>query len=152
MAWCHDQDDKQHLISFSTYYIRKVRPISRRGTCQVGVMIMRSYSEKEMKDLRCTFEKTVLSWSHVTQKKTFGCPSYQAGGRTFAILVTKGILITKIDQDVKDTLADQHQDGAIHSCKRNIEHWVRVPINNEAEMEKIMHIVKKSSEIVLHEE
>ena len=101
---------------------------------------MRSYSEKEMKDLRCTFEKTVLSWSHVTQKKTF------------AILVTKGVLITKIDQAVKDTLPDQHQDGAIHTSKRNIEHWVRVPLNDEAEMEKIMHIVKKSSEIVLQEE
>jgi predicted DNA-binding protein (MmcQ/YjbR family) len=115
-------------------------------------MIMRSYSEKEMKDLRCTFEKTVLSWSHVTQKKTFGCPSYQADGKTFAILVTKGVLITKIDQAVKDTLPDQHQNGAIHTCKKNIEHWVRVPINDEAEMEKIMHIVKKSSEIVLQEE
>lgn len=113
---------------------------------------MRSYSEKEMKDLRCTFEKTVLTWSNVTQKKTFGCPSYQADGKTFAILVTKGVLITKIDQPVKDTLSDQHQDGAIHPSKRNIEHWVRIPINDEAEMEKIMHIVKKSSEIVLQEE
>lgn len=115
-------------------------------------MFMRSYSEKEMKDLRCTFEKTVLSWSHVTQKKTFGCPSYQANGKTFAILVTKGVLITKIDQAVKDTLPDQHQDGAIHTCKKNIEHWVRVTINNEAEIEKIMPIVKKSSEIVQQEE
>lgn len=119
---------------------------------RLGVMFMRSYSENEMKDLRCTFEKTVLSWSHVTQKKTFGCPSYQAYGKTFAILVTKGVLITKIDQAVKDTLPDQHQDGAIHTAKRNIEHWVRVPINDEAEIEKIMHIVKKSSEIVLQEE
>jgi hypothetical protein len=115
-------------------------------------MIMKSYSEKEMKDLRCIFEKTVLSWSHVTQKKTFGCPSYQADGKTFAILVTKGVLITKIDQAVKDTLPDQHQDGATHTSKRNIEHWVRIPINDEAEMEKIMPIVKKSSEIVLQEE
>jgi hypothetical protein len=119
---------------------------------RLGVMFMRSYSEKEMKDLRCTFEKTVLSWSHVTQKKTFGCPSYQADGKTFAILVTKGVLITKIDQAVKDTLPDQHQDGAIHTTKRNIEHWVRVPINNEAEIEKIMPIVKESIEIVLQEE
>jgi len=117
-----------------------------------GVMIMRSYSEKEMKDLRCNFEKIVLSWSHVTQKNTFGCPSYQANGKTFAILVTKGVLITKIDTAVKDTLPDQHQDGAVHTAKRNIEHWVRVPINDEAEIEKIMPIVKKSSEIVLQEE
>ncbi len=105
-----------------------------------------------MKDLRCTFEKTVLSWSHVTQKNTFGCPSYQANGKTFAILVTKGVLITKIDQAVKGTLPEQHQGGAIHTCKRNIEHWVRVPINDEVEMEKIIPIVKKSSEIVLQEE
>lgn len=105
-----------------------------------------------MKDLRCTFEKTVLSWSHVTQKKTFGCPSYQADGKTFAILVTKGVLITKIDQAVKDTLSEQHQDSAIHTPKRNIEHWVRVPVNDEAEMEKIMPIVKRSSEIVMQEE
>ena len=119
---------------------------------RLGVMITRSYSEKEMKDLRCTFEKTVLSWSNVTQKQTFGCPSYQTDGKTFAILVTKGVLITKIDQAVRDTLPDQHQDGAIHTSKRNIEHWVRVPINDEAEMEKIIPIVKKSSEIVLQEE
>lgn len=113
---------------------------------------MRSYSEKEMKHLRYTFEKTVLSWSHVTQKKTFGCPSYQANGKTFAILVTKGVLVTKIDQAAKNALPDRHQDGAIHTSKRNVEHWVRLPINDEAEIEKIMPIVKRSSEIVLQKE
>lgn len=121
-------------------------------TSSLGVMEIRLYSEKEMKDLKCIFEKTVLGWSNVTQKKTFGCPSYQANGKTFAILVTKGVLITKIDQAVKDTLPDKHHDGSIHTGKRNIEHWVRVPINNEAEIEKIMPVVKKSSEIVMQEE
>ncbi len=121
-------------------------------TASLGVMDIRLYSENEMKDLRCIFEKTVLSWSNVTQKKTFGCPSYQANGKTFAILVTKGVLITKIDQAVKYTLPDQHQDSAIHAGKRNIEHWVRIPINDEAEIKKIMPVVKKSSEIVMQEE
>ena len=116
-------------------------------------MSMKNYSEKEMKELRPAFEKRVLSWPGVTKNKTFGCPCYQTNGKTFAILVTKGVLITKIDQAIKDTPSDQHQDrSAIHTDKRNIEHWVRVPMNDEAEMDKIMPIVKKSSEIVQQEE
>ncbi|MCL7416194.1 MAG: hypothetical protein M8349_09100 [ANME-2 cluster archaeon] len=115
-------------------------------------MTMKNYSEKEMKELKSAFEKRVFSWPNITHKKTFGCPSYQTNGKTFAILVTKGILISKIDQAIKDSPSDQNQDSAIPTGKRNIEHWVRLPMKDEAEMDNIMPIVKRSSEIVQQEE
>ncbi len=117
-----------------------------------GVMNMKYYLEEEMRELRSGFENRVLSWPNVTQKKTFGCPSYQASGKTFAILVTKGVLITQMDQAIRDTSSDEHNEGELHTKKRNIEHWVRVPMKDEADMENIMSIVKRSSEIVLQEE
>ncbi|MCL7475193.1 MAG: hypothetical protein M8352_04030 [ANME-2 cluster archaeon] len=113
---------------------------------------MKYYSEKEMKEIRSVFEKKVLSWPHVTQNTTFGCPSYQAEGKTFAILVTKGVLITKIDQAIEDTQSAPRLNETKQTKQRNIEHWVRVPITDENEMEQIFSIVKKSSEIVLQEE
>ncbi len=115
-------------------------------------MNMKYYSEEEMKELRSAFENRVLSWPYVTQNKTFGCPCYQTNGKTFAILVTKGVLITQIDQAIRDTPSDEHNDGELHTKKRNIEHWVRIPKKDEADKENIMSIVRKSSEIVMQEE
>lgn len=113
---------------------------------------MKYYSEEEMKELRSAFENRVLSWPCVTQNKTFGCPCYQTNGKTFAILVTKGVLITEIDQAVRGTPSNEHRDEELYTKKRNIEHWVRVPMKDEGEMDKIMYIVKRSSEIVMQEE
>ncbi|MCL7412557.1 MAG: hypothetical protein M8353_02945 [ANME-2 cluster archaeon] len=113
---------------------------------------MKYYLEKEMKEIRYAFEKKVLSWPHVTQNMTFGCPSYQTNGKTFAILVTNGVLITRIDEAIEDTHSDPCQDGTNHVKQRNIEHWIRVPMKDKDEVDQIISIVKKSSEIVLQEE
>lgn len=105
-----------------------------------------------MKEIRSAFEKKVLSWPKVTKHMTFGCPSYQANGKTFAILVTNGVLVTRIDQTTDDVHVDLCQNGTNHVKQRNIEHWIRVPVMDKDEIDQIIPIVKKSSEIVLQEE
>ena len=58
------------------------------------LIVIKYYSEEETKELRLAIEKEVLNWAHVSTKKMFGCPCYQAKGKLFVFLVTNGIVIT----------------------------------------------------------
>lgn len=59
---------------------------------------MKWYIEEETKELRQALEKEILKWPHVDYKKMFGCPCYLANGKMFAGLVTKGLIITKLNE------------------------------------------------------
>ncbi len=55
---------------------------------------MKLYAEEEARRTRLRFEEEVLDWPEVTTKKMFGCPGYQAAGTLFAILITRGLVMT----------------------------------------------------------
>ena len=57
---------------------------------------MRYYVEVENEGMREALEAEVLAWPQVTHKKMMGCPCYLAGGKIFAGLVTRGMVITKL--------------------------------------------------------
>ena len=59
---------------------------------------MKWYIEEQTKDLRQALEKIILGWYKVTYRKMFGCPCYLANGKMFAGLVTKGVIITKLNE------------------------------------------------------
>jgi predicted DNA-binding protein (MmcQ/YjbR family) len=113
---------------------------------------MAYYSEAEMGHIRSALEETVLSWLQVSTKKRFGCPSYLAGNHMFAMLVTDGIVITKLDVDDRAVLLEEHGSEPCPKSKKDIQHWVRIPIYKAVDLEKIIPFVKKSYEIALQEE
>ena len=65
---------------------------------------MKWYIKEETKELRKAFEKVILQWPQVDYKNMFGCPCYLANGKMFAGLVTKGIIITKLNDPEKEDL------------------------------------------------
>lgn len=113
---------------------------------------MRYYSEAEMGHLRSALEEVILGWPQVSTKKKFGCPSYLAGGHMFAMLVTDGIVITKLDLDDRAALSEEHGSEPCPEHKKSIKHWVRIPIYKKVDLDKVMPFVKKSYEIALQEE
>lgn len=70
---------------------------------------MKYYSEAETKDLRFALEKEILSWPQVSTKKMFGCPCYKVRGSLFAFLVTKGIVITHLEQIDREELSGKYK-------------------------------------------
>ncbi|NYT20998.1 MAG: TfoX/Sxy family protein, partial [Methanomicrobiales archaeon] len=62
------------------------------------------FEETQAGDLRKAFEAIVRSWPAVTMKKMFGAPSYSTGGTLFAIVVTGGIVLTRLGEQEKTSL------------------------------------------------
>jgi hypothetical protein len=110
---------------------------------------MKYYSEEETKELRLALEAEVLRWSHVTTKKMFGCPCYQVKGKLFAFLVTKGVVVTSLQQVDRDRLSSQLQTIFFQAGKKTVKNWIRVPIENKEELAGVMPFIRKSYEETL---
>jgi len=105
---------------------------------------MKYYSEEETKELRLALEDKVLSWPHIGTRKMYGCPCYKAKGKLFAFLVTKGLVITCLTENERAKVSRQYQTTPFQAGKITIPGWVRIPIGNKQDVEKIMPFVRKS--------
>ncbi|WP_287582812.1 TfoX/Sxy family protein [Candidatus Borrarchaeum sp.] len=112
---------------------------------------MKYYSEDEMKDLRLAFEEKVLKWKQIDIKKMFGCPCYQSNGKLFVFLVTKGIVITKLDKKEKEILSQQFSTTPFKAGKKTVHNWARIPINRKKDLDQIMPFVRKSYDRAIQE-
>lgn len=104
---------------------------------------MKWYIEEETKELRQAFEKEILTWPQVEYKKMFGCPCYLANGKMFAGLVTKGIIITKLETPEKEKLNKFIEIKPFVADTKIIKSWVHIDLEPN-DLKKIMPYVKKS--------
>lgn len=115
--------------------------------CQ-QVVLLKWYIEEETKKLREAFEQEILKWPQVDYKKMFGCPCYLANGKMFAGLVTKGMVITKLNSAEKEELQKLGEIKPFVAGSKIIRSWVQVKLDPE-DLEEIMPYVKKSYERAL---
>jgi len=57
---------------------------------------MSYYDEQTGGALRDTVDRLVGDWEDVTLKRMFGCPCYSARGKIFAIVMSDGLVLTKL--------------------------------------------------------
>lgn len=112
---------------------------------------MKYYSEEDMRDSRLKLEKRILRWANVSTKKMFGCPCYKADGKLFAFLVTNGVVITKLDQNQRETLSRRYDVSSFQAGKKIVRNWTRLSMNHKGELEEIIPYIRKSYESVLRE-
>lgn len=111
-------------------------------------IFLKWYVEEDTKELREAFEKEILKWPHVDYKKMFGCPCYLANGKMFAGLVTKGIVITKLNSLEKKELEKFRKIKPFVAGSKVIKSWVQIDLNPN-DLKKIIPYVKKSYERAL---
>ncbi|MDD1676672.1 MAG: TfoX/Sxy family protein [Methanomicrobiales archaeon] len=99
---------------------------------------MAYYVEAESKLLREKFEAIVLGWEGVTKKTLFGSPSYAAGSVNFAMLVTGGIVLTRLDEEQRDRLLEDPNAGYFAAHGRIMKRWVRISIGDVSEIERYL--------------
>lgn len=105
---------------------------------------MKYYSEEETKDLRLALEDEVLSWPHVGTSKMFGCPCYRARGTLFAFLFMDSLVVTSLGEKDREKISRQRKTMPFEAANRKIKSWVRIPIQNNRELDKLMPFVRKS--------
>lgn len=91
---------------------------------------MKWYIEEETKELRQALEKEILKWPRVDYKKMFGCPCYLTNGKMFAGLVTKGLIITKLNETEKEELQKIKPIKPFIAGKKIIKSWVHVDLDH----------------------
>jgi hypothetical protein len=120
----------------------KTGPIPHGPRLQTGEM--KYYSEEEMKDVRLAFEKKILTWPYITTKKMFGCPCYQADGRLFAFLVTRGIVLTQLSEADRETVSKQYRTAPFQVGKKTVHDWLSVPVDDKRDLDRLLPFVRKS--------
>jgi hypothetical protein len=109
---------------------------------------MKYYVEAETRELRKKLEDEILSWPKVTHRKMMGCPCYLAGGKMFAGLVTRGIVITKLTSEEKNELAGIHTVEPFTMGSRTTKKWARLTLE-PGEVQKVLPYIRKSYERAL---
>ena len=112
---------------------------------------MKYYSETADHELRLILENEVRAWASVTARKMFGCPCYQASGKLFALVVSGGIVITRVSEAdreelIKQYLADPFQPEQNRAA---VQAWLRVPALTKSEVSKLIPYLRKSYEAAL---
>lgn len=102
------------------------------------------YSESEAKELRQKIEDTVLAWPDVQKKMMFGSPSYTARGTIFMMLVTGGIILTRLGQAEKDALLSDPDAGYFEGHGRVMKKWIRISIRDLSAVDIFMPSLKSS--------
>lgn len=107
---------------------------------------MKHFDEDAGAELKTAFEGIVLDWSDVTARTMFGCPSYQADGTLFAVLVTDGVALTRLPTDRRDELDRTFETGPFEANGRTVTAWVRVAVDDAADLESLRPFVRASYE------
>jgi|AntRauTorcE11898_2_1112593.scaffolds.fasta_scaffold02808_7 hypothetical protein len=102
-------------------------------------------------DLRETFDHVVAGWPDVSSKTMFGCPSYQAEGTLFAVLVTGGVALTRLPADERATVEREFETGPFQAGDRTVTKWVQVAVDDPETLDALVPYVRASYETALAE-
>jgi hypothetical protein len=102
------------------------------------------YSESEAKELRQKIEDTVLTWPDVQKKMMFGSPSYAVGGTIFMMLVTGGIILTRLDEAGKGALLSGPDAGYFEGHGRVMKKWIQITIRDISAVDTLLPAIESS--------
>ncbi len=112
---------------------------------------MKYFDKEAGAALKTAFENEVLEWPDVTATTMFGCPSYQAAGTLFAVLVTDGVALTRLPSDHRDQVAATFESGPFHAGERTVTKWVQVTMDDVDALDSLVPHIKASYESALEE-
>ena len=110
---------------------------------------MKYYIEEETVDLKAALDKELLTWNGVEERKMMGCPSYLVGRKMFALVVTGGIVITKLDDGQKEALTAVHPWEPFNA-HRTIKKWAHLMLTAD-ELEGVFPFIRHSYDSALYE-
>lgn len=102
------------------------------------------FEETQAGELRQAFGKIVHPWPGVTSKKMFGAPSFAANGTLFAVIVTGGLILTRLGDEEKATLLEDPAVEYFTGHGRVIRKWLFIAIKEPADLERYLPFIEAS--------
>lgn len=100
--------------------------------------------------LKSRFDELVLDWPGTTATTMFGCPSYQADGTLFAVLVTDGVALTRLPTADREQLVRAFDAGPFRAGDRTVTKWVQITVDG-TEIGPLVPYIEASYESALAE-
>jgi len=110
---------------------------------------MKYYIAEETVGLKAALDRETLIWEGVEERKMMGCLSYLVGRKMFALVVTKGAVITKLDEESKKALSGVHQWKPFEA-HRTVKKWAHLKLEPE-DVPSIVPFIRKSYEAAKEE-
>ena len=101
--------------------------------------------------LKAAVDDLVTGWEGVTERTMFGCPSYQADGTLFAVVVTGAIALTRLPESARDDLEREYETGPFEAGDRTVPSWTQVDIDEPSVVAALEPFVRASYETALAE-
>ena len=108
---------------------------------------MKYYDEEKMKEVRKRLEAVILKWPGVASKQMMGCQCYFRGQKFFAFLITKGIVITKLDGEDRSKLLERPGSKLFTMAGKTSSNWIRLPLREPGDLAPILPYVEKSYKV-----
>ena len=108
---------------------------------------MQYFDEQAGAGLREAFDDLVGGWGkeEVSTVTMFGCPSYRANGKVFAVLTTDAVALTRLPEDVRADLEAERETEPFDANGRAVRKWVQVPTDG-TDLGEIERYVRASYE------
>ena len=107
---------------------------------------MQYFDETTGAGLRAAFDDLVGGWEEeVTTVTMFGCPSYRANGKVFAVLTTDAVALTRLPEEVRVELEAERETEPFDANGRTVRKWVQVPADG-SDLGEIERYVRASYE------
>jgi hypothetical protein len=107
---------------------------------------MDRYSEESMHTTRISLEQELFRWPGVTTRPIFGLPGYIVNGKVFALLVTGGIILTKLPESDRERVSKRLPTVPVTGHGGVIAAWVQIVIPETGDLSTILPFVQKSYE------
>jgi hypothetical protein len=104
------------------------------------------YSEAESHDIRIKVEDIVLEWPGVTKKMMFVSPAFIIGKTYFAMLVTGGIILTRLTEPEKARLLEDPNGGYFEEHGRVMKKWIHIQFTSPSDIDAYIPFIRSSYE------
>jgi len=107
---------------------------------------MDRYSEDEMQEIRQAVEQEVFAWPGVTARRMFGLPGYLADGKVFLLLVTGGVVLTRLAPGDLVEIASRFQVTPFEAHGRLVKAWIQVAMKSPEDVPALVPFLRRSYE------
>lgn len=105
---------------------------------------MTRYDAERMQEIKMVLDRALLPHPGVTARQMFGVPAWLAGGKVFVLLVTGGVVITRLDEDDRQEMSARFATLPFVGHGSVVRRWVQVVISGPEDIDPLLVWIEKS--------
>jgi hypothetical protein len=102
-------------------------------------------------EIQAALDGLVLGWPDVSTSKMFGSPAYRARGVLFAMIGGKGLILTKLQPEQRESAAAEHDAHPFVGRGKEVPAWIEFSVDHAAGVAALESTIRDAYENALSE-